>query len=116
MSNNLNRRGVVVLLLVLMSIIPTITMVNRTIPSWKRSNSIEMLKKLIANRQILTKYNRTFFSTSKLPLSHRTSFKNLYTTFTSTPTIDTKQPSHTLAILFIITSLFLIVILTIFTR
>jgi len=40
-----------------------------TNPSWKRSNSIETLKKLIANRQILTKYNRKLFFKSKFHFS-----------------------------------------------
>ncbi len=53
--------------------IPTLTSRNQsvfnrttTIYPWKRSNSIELLKKLIANRQIITKYNRTLFLTSKV--------------------------------------------------
>jgi hypothetical protein len=42
---------------------------STTNPSWKRSNSIETLKKLIANRQILTKYNRKLFFKSKFHFS-----------------------------------------------
>jgi len=38
---------------------------STTVHSWKKSNSIEILKKLIANRQIITKTNRTLFLTSK---------------------------------------------------
>jgi hypothetical protein len=58
--------------------IPTITFHNhslfirpKNIHSLKKSNSIEILKKLIANRQIITKYNRTLFLTSKFYLNIR---------------------------------------------
>jgi hypothetical protein len=45
--------------------------------SWKKSNSIEILKKLIANRQIITKTNRTLFLTSKFRFKNTTSFENV---------------------------------------
>jgi hypothetical protein len=55
--------------------IPSITFHNRSLSNqmttlypWKKSNSIEMLKKLIANRHNLTKTNRTLLLTSKVHL------------------------------------------------
>jgi hypothetical protein len=62
--------------------IPMITFHNHslfnrstTVYSWKKSNSIEILKKLIANRQIITKTNRTLFLTSKFHFKIRRPLK-----------------------------------------
>ncbi len=54
-------------------------LLNRTttIHPWKKSNSIEILKKLIANRQIITKYNRTLLLTSKFHFNIGHSFENV---------------------------------------
>ncbi len=68
-SMNYNR--MLILLAALMNTIDGIDnySLNRTTAdSWKRSNSIEILKKLIANRRILTKYNRTLTFPSKFHL------------------------------------------------
>lgn len=80
---NMNYRGVLLLVLLMLYLqlditkssiqIPMIILKNSSklfnqttmSPSWKRSNSIEILRKLIANRQILSKHNRTLFVTSK---------------------------------------------------
>jgi hypothetical protein len=52
-------------------------LLNRTTTfhSWKTSNSIEMLKKLIGNRHSLTKTNRTLLLTSKFHYIIRHPFK-----------------------------------------
>lgn len=103
---NMNCRRVLLLVLLMLYLqMPTIMtknsseLINRTTisPSWKRSNSIEILRKLIANRQILSKHNRTLFFTSTSPsftanifsnTTHRTTL-----TFSSIPKQSTSNAS-----------------------